>query len=228
MPNVLAKSRRAFFRGRVSHATARNDERSAGVGKCGDDFVDIFRRRFAATDNPVTFMEELGRIIKGFAFHILRERDRHSARIRRIGKDAHRFGKGSQELFRTRDPVEEAADRPEAVVDRPITFNRMLELLKNVAGAAVSKSIGCEEKDRDPVYCRSRRTRNHVGGTGADGRCAGKGGATVLGFCITHCCMDHRLLVLRLVIGQLMAILFDRLADRGDIAMPEYSENPAN
>src|SRR5215208_1681843 len=74
------------------------------------------------------------------------------------------------------------------------------------------------------VYAGERRPRDHVGRAGSYGARASERLEPVLLPGVGCGGVDHRLLVPRLVVGELVPILLERLSDSGDVAVSEDAE----
>ena len=141
----------------------------------------------------------------------------------RVGQDAEGRGQRGEELLRARDAIEVAGHRAERVVGADVTLVRVLDLLEHRVGRPVGKGVAREEQHRDPVDRRPGGAGDHVRCPRADRGDAGEGtqAVVVLRECVGE--VDLGLLVLRPVVGQAVdvAVLLDRLAQAGDVAMPE-------
>ena len=62
--------------------------------------------------------EHRDREVERLDLHILGKREDHGSGVGRIGEDASDLWQRRHELFRARDPIEVAGDRPECIVDR--------------------------------------------------------------------------------------------------------------
>ena len=115
----------------VMHAAAGDDHRPLGLREQRDRLADPLGIGRPALDPPAALAEEVRGIIVGMCLDVLRQRDRDGARLGRVGQHAHRLRQGGQDLLGAGDPVEEPADRPEAVVDAHVGRDRVLELLEH-------------------------------------------------------------------------------------------------
>ncbi len=92
-------------------------------------FLDSLRIGKSAFNAPNPLFKEIGRVIVGMRLNVLRQGQRHSAGLDRIGEDPHRFRKSGQELLWPGDSVKEAAHGTETVVDTHVRRNGMFQLL---------------------------------------------------------------------------------------------------
>ena len=159
------------------------------------------------------------------ALHVLWERDRHRAGLGRVGKHTHRLRQRGEELLRPGDAVEEAADRPEAVVDADVGSQRVLEFLQDVALMAGDVVVGREQQHRQAVDGGRGGAGHHVGGAGADRAGTGQGGGPPRRLGVAGGDVHHRLLVARLIEREVGADRFQRLAEAADVAVAEDAED---
>ena len=196
-----------------------------GLGEQRDRLADPLGVGRPALDSPASLAEEVGGIIVRMGLDVLRQRDRDGPRLGRVGQHAHRLGQGGQDLLGPRDPVEEPAHRPEAVVDAHVGRDRVLELLQHgplVPGRVV---VGGEQQHRQAVDRGRGRARDHVGRARPDRRRAGQRGQPPVGLGEADRRVDHRLLVAWLVVGQVPAAFLQRLAHAADVAVAEDAEH---
>src|SRR5699024_6419519 len=85
-------------------------------------------------------------VIVCFALHVLRERDRHGARVGGVREHAHCVYKGAHNLFGTGDAVKVTRYRPVSVVGGDKRGIELLYLLKHGVGLTGSERISAEEK----------------------------------------------------------------------------------
>ena len=209
---------------RVVDAAARDDHRPFRLLEQFDRLRDPRFRRRPALHAPDPFLEEVGRIVVGVGLHVLGQRDRHRARIRRIGEHAHGLRQGGQQLFGPVDPVEETADRAEAVVDAHLGGHRVLEFLQHRALVPGGVVVGRQQEHGQAVDRGRGRAGQHVGRTRADGCRARDGGHAVVHLGVTRGRVHHGLLVAGLVVGQVLPVLEKGLAQSGHVPMAEYAE----
>ena len=181
-------------------------------------------RRRLAVHRPGARREERLRHLERLGLDVLRQRERHRAGLGGIGEHAHRLERCGNELLRTLDTVEEARHGPEAVVDRQRRVVRRLELLEDRMRRAGRERVPWQQEHGQPVDRGQRRPRDHVRRARADGGGAGVGRQPVALARVAGGDVDHRLLVARLVERQQVAVLLQRLADAGDVAVAEDAE----
>ena len=172
----------------------------------------------------VRLLKEMGGEVAGVGLHVLGQRDRHGARVCRIGKHAHGFRQGGEQLLGPVDPVEEPADRTEAVVDADLGGHRVLELLQHGSLVAGRVVIRRQQEHRKPVDRGRGGAGNHVGGSRSDRGRAGDGGQAVVDLGEARRRVHHGLLVAGLVVGQFLPVFVERLAQSGDVAVAENAE----
>ena len=180
----------------------------------------------AAIHVPDTLLEEVFRIIVGFAFHILRHTDTNSTGIGRIGQNAHGMDHGCHHLFRTIDAVPIAADTLEGFVDGITVAIIEFSLLQHRVRLAGSESVTREDEQRNAVRGSGTAGGNHVHGAGADGGYAGNDLAAVVLFGKTDRNMGHTLFVVALIEPEVMPTLFQCLTDTDHAAVTENSDDP--
>ena len=110
----------------VDDPAARDDQRPFRGGQHGQDRVDLVPVRLRPPDDPVSPGEERGREIVGVGLDVLRQREHHGADVDRVGEHPHGRGQRGEQLLGPGDAVEEAADRPERVVDGHVRLYRVL------------------------------------------------------------------------------------------------------
>ena len=132
-------------------------------------------------------------------------------------------GSEAEELLGTGDPVEEAGHRPERVVGAGVALDRVLDLLEDGIRGPVGEVVAREEQDRDPVDGRAGGPGDHVHGARSDRRRAGVGPEAVVVPGERGRDVDLGLLVLGPVVRHLLGVaeLLERLAQAGDVAVPE-------
>ena len=210
----------------VQHAAAGHDHRPRAAADQRRSVAQPFEIGARPGDGPDTRLEQRRGVVVCLRLHVLRQRQRHRAGLRRRGQHAHRFRQRRDDLFRPVDPIPVAGDRLEAVVHREVLRLARLELLQDRCGTAAGEDVAGQQQHRHPVNCRACRTRDHVGGTGTDRGCAGEGTKTVVHLRVGRGGVHHRLLVASQVVAQCGPVLLEGLADAGDVAVPEDSEHP--
>ena len=85
----------------------------------------------------------------------------------------------------------------------------------------LGEDIARQQQDGNAVDRGHRRARDHIRGAGTDGGGAGECRQAVLVLGISDRREDLRLFVAALVVAEIGRVLFQRLADAGDIAMAE-------
>ena len=195
--------------------------RSISIG-----FADALLIRRTPLDSPHVRFEERRRVVVRVTLDVLRQRQRHRARLGRVGHDPHRLRQRHQDLLRPRDPVEVAAHHTEAVGHRHVLRAEVLDALEHHAAIARRVVVRREQQHRDPADRRRGRSRDHVGRAGPDRRRARHRRLASLRSRKAGRGVDHRLLVARLVVRQIVAVLDQCLAEARHVAVPEDAPQP--
>ena len=186
-------------------------------------------------DVPGALGEQLDRPVERLGLHVLGQRDGHGAGLHRVGEGAHRAEQGGGQLLGPVDPVEEAGQRPERVVDGDVRGIRLLELLEHRRRDARREGARGQQQHRDPVDRRQRGAGEHVRRAGADGRGAHPGLEAVALAGVADGRVHHGLLVAGQHVGQRVValaalegelLLEQRLPHAGDVAVAEDAEAP--
>ncbi|BDZ49675.1 hypothetical protein GCM10025867_19160 [Frondihabitans sucicola] len=179
---------------------------------------------------PLARLEELEGDVDGLGLDVFGQGDRHGARLGGVGQHAQGSESDREELLGAVDAVEEARQRPERVGDLDARVVRLLDLLQDRVGHAGRERVAREQQDRQAVGRRQGGSGQQVRGTGPDGRGRGVGRAAAVQAGEADALVDHGLLVTRLVVGHETRLrvvdLLERLADAGDVAVPEDAEHP--
>ena len=165
--------------------------------------------------------------VERLGLHVLRQRERHRARLGRRGEHAHRRQRGRNQLLGPPDPVEVPRDGRERVVHRHVAPRGHLELLQHRIRRMRREDVAGKQQHRQPVDRRERRAGDHVRGARPDRRGARERAEPVPHPRVADGRMHHRLLVPRLVVGQELGALMQRLADPRHVAVAEDPEAPA-
>ncbi len=123
------------------------------------------------------------------------------------------------------DAIEEPTDWPEAIVDAGVGFDRMLELLQDRPLAAVGERVRGKEQDGQAISGRGRGSGDHVRRARSDRGRAGEGGHSPSRFCVADRRVDHRLLVLGLVEGEVFVASGKGLPEAADVAVAKDSKD---
>ena len=167
----------------------------------------------------------LGKVVR-LGLHVLRERERHGTRLRLVDEDAHRRQCRGHQLLRPFDAIEVARHRFQGVVDRDVAAPGILQLLQDRIGTPRCEHISGQQQHGQPVHGRQRGAGDEVRRAGADRGRACERREPVLHARETDGGVNHRLLVACLVVRQQIGVLVQRLADSGDVAVPEDPEAP--
>ena len=206
---------------RVMHSAAGDHQWRFGVAQ------QIRRRRqFAGVrpdpaDMPKSRGEKLFGIIERLRLHVLAQRQGHRAALRRIGQHRQRARQCREDLLGPRDAIEVARHRAEAVVRRYRAVAEALHLLQHRVGPARGEHVAWQQQHRQPVDMRHRRRGDHVGGARSDRRGAGHHPPSVHRLGVADRRQRHRLLVVRAIGRQVVAMRRQSLADAGNIAVAE-------
>ena len=149
----------------------------------------------------------------------MRQRDR--AGLGRIGQHPHRLERGRDQLLGALDPLVVARHRTEAVVDRHGRVVRHLEHLQHGVRRARGERVAGQQQHGQAVDRGQRRAGHHVGRPGTDRRRARERARRLRLTRVAGGDVDHALLVARRVVGQQVAVLVQRLAQPGDVAVTE-------
>ena len=180
---------------------------------------------------PHALAEQLDRPVVGLGLDVLGHGQDDGSGLGGVGEHPHGAQQRGDELLGAVDPVEEAGHGAEAVVDRDVETGGVLQLLEDRVGHAGGELVGGQQQDRDPVGGGQGGAGDHIERTGADGGGdhvrrhpvadlgEGRGGVDgallVAGHDVGH-------LALARVGGDL--VLQQRLADAGDVAVPEDAQ----
>ena len=167
----------------------------------------------------------LGEVVR-LSLHVLRERKCHGTRLRLVDEHAHRRQCRGHQLFRPFDAIEVARHRLQGVVDRNVARVWDPRAAAGRGRAPRCEHIAGQQQHRQPVDGRQRGAGDEVRRAGADRSRACERREPVLHARETDRGMHHRLLVACLVVRQQIGVLVQRLADPGDVAVPEDSEAP--
>ena len=209
---------------RIDHATAGHDHRPIRAADHGRRAIESPGIGLGARHVPGALLEKCIGVVVGFRLDILWERERYGSRLSRVCQDAHRFESRWHHLLGAGDSVPVAGDRLETVVDRGVASPWHLELLQDRVHGSRGEDIARKQQDGQTVDGGQGRTGDHVGSTRSDRAGAGHDAKPVLHSRVADCGVDHGLLVARLVVGQQVRSLVERLADAGHVAMAEDSK----
>src|SRR4029450_2640422 len=168
--------------------------------------------------------EEFVGELEGLRLHVLWEGQRHCTGLGLVDEHPHRLERGGDELLGPRDPVEVAGDGLQRIVNRDVSAPRHLELLQHRIGPTGREDIARNQEHGKPVHRRERGTGDEVRRSGPNGGRARERPEPVLHARVARCRVHHRLLIARLVVGQKLRALIERLADSGDVAVTEDPE----
>ena len=152
----------------VNDPAARDDQRPFRGGQHREHGVDLAGVGLRTADNPGPFGKKSGRIVVGVRLDVLRQRKHHGAGVHRVGKYPHGRGQRGEQLLGPGDAVEEAADRPERVVDGHVRLERVLQLLQHGALVPGRVRVTGQQQHRQPVDGSQRRPGDHVQRARAD------------------------------------------------------------
>jgi len=116
--------------------------------------------------------------------------------------------------------------RHEALVHAEIPTPRRLQLLEHGIRASRSEDVARQEEHRQPVDRRGRGAGHHVRRSRPDRGRAREGGEAVPHLRKPGCDVHHALLVARLVVGEQLWVLRQRLSNAGQVAVAEDAEAP--
>lgn len=203
------------------HAAARDEQRPARGAHRADGLVQLTWVGRGPAHAPHPLVEEgVGPVVR-LGLHVLRQREGDRARVDRVGEDAHRReGRGDQGLG-PGDPVEVPGDGAQAVVDRHVARVGDFELLEHGVGGPGREGVAWQQQDGQVVDGGEGGAGDEVGGAGPDGRGHGLRGepAALPGEADGR--VHHGLFVAALVVGHVVGVLQECLADPGDVPVPE-------
>ena len=104
----------------------------------------------------------------GLGLDILAKGKRDRSAICRIGHGAKGARQSCQQMFGPRNPVEIAADRPEAVIGRYRAVAEIFNLLQHRIRPAAGKHVSRQQQYRQAVDMCQCGCRHHVGCSGPD------------------------------------------------------------
>ena len=125
------------------------------------------------------------------------------------------------------DAVEVARHRAQAVVRRHGAVVEVLDLLQHRIGRARDEHVARQQQHRQPVDVRERGGGDEVGGARPDRRRARHHAPAEVRLGVRDRRVRHRLLVVRAIRRQHVAVRVQRLADAGDVAVAEDREHAA-
>ena len=169
--------------------------------------------------------EKLLRPVVRLGLHVLRERERHGPRLGRVGEHAHRRQRGGQQLLgrSMRSKYRDTGSSESLTETSPRDGTSSCCSTGSGAGC---EDVAGQQQHGQPVDGRERRAGHHVRRAGADRGRARECCEPVLHPREPDGGVHHRLLVPRLVVGQQIGVLVQRLADPGDVAVAEDPEAP--
>ena len=225
-PRPLDEGSQRIGGARVDDAATSDDERALRAADRRDGSAERRGIGRAPVDVPDPFGHELARIVVSLRLHVLGQRERDRAGICRAREDAHRGERCRDELLGPADAVPVTRDRDERIVHRHVAARRYLHLLQHRVRRARREHVTGQEQHRQPVHGRERRPGDHVRRAGADRGRAGERREAIVHPREPARRVHHRLLVARHVIRQELRPLEERLADPGDVAVPEDPPDP--
>jgi len=138
---ALGKLAQRLARFRVFHPAAADNYRLALTVNQRQGIRQLRRDRQAAIQTVHAFLEEVVRVIPGFALHILRQRQRDRAGFGRIGQHAHGIDTGGHQLLRAADAIPVFADGAEGVVGADAEIVALLNLLQHRIGLTGGEDV---------------------------------------------------------------------------------------
>ena len=205
----------------IDHAAPGHDQRAVGLPQQRGGALELRRVQARTARQVLARGEEGGGIIVGFGLHVLAQRQRDGAALRRVGQHLDCARQGGEELFRAGDAVPIARNRAEAVVHAGRAVAPILQLLQHRVGPAGGEHVTREQQDGQAVDMRHASGGEHVHRTRADGSGAGHHLPPGAGLGEGNRGMGHCLLVMGAEGGQRVARGIQRLAQRRHIAVAE-------
>ena len=121
------------------------------------------------------------------------------------------------------NPIPVTRDRLETIVYRNILCGRRLKLLQHGSDIATRKNITGQQQHGQAIYGGGGRAGDHIGSAWSDGRGADERAHAETRFRKSGGRVDHGLFVAEEVVAQ-TRILFERLAEAGNVAVTEDSQ----
>jgi hypothetical protein len=209
----------------IEDAAAADDERLLARRQeidCDGDLVRV-RRDPPLAIHPL--LEKRSWIVIGFRLDVLAEGERHRPAIGRIGQDGKRARQRRHDLLGTRDAIEIARHRPEAVVRARRPVAEVFDLLQHRIGLPIGENVAGDQQHRQAIDVRDRCRCDHVGRAGADRGRAGHHAPAARSLGEGDRGMRHRLLVMCAVGRELIAGGIERFSEARYIAVAEDCEH---
>jgi hypothetical protein len=165
------------------------------------------------------------REVVGLGLDVLRQGQGHRPALGRIGQHPSDLRQRGQQLLWPGDPVEVAADRAERVVDRRGRVVEVLDLLEHRVGRAADERVAGQQEQREAVRVGDTGRGHHVQRAGTDGGRGDADLAAVRRLADADGGQRHPLLVVPAPDRQLLAHLFERVAEPEHVAVPEDREH---
>ena len=209
---------------RILDAAARDDHRPLRRLEERNGIGDLPGVGHLPADAVNLTLEKFDRVIVGPALHVLRQAEEGGAAIGRVKHRGNSGGQRLNDLRRVGDPVPVARHGAESVVQPIGWIAEVFDLLQHRIGQPRDEGIAAEHQHWQAVGMRQRRRRQKVGGSrtsrgGAEHKPATK---VILG--IGRGGEPHALLVLATIERQGVAMIVERFAKAGHVAVPEDAE----
>ena len=215
----------------IQHPAPANDQRSARRTQHLQRPRQLLARRRRAPQAPRSLLEQARRPTQRLGLHVLTQRERHRAAARRVRQHLHRAIEGDHQLLRSRDAIEVARQRPQAIVRRDESVAEILELLQHRIGPTGRKHVSRQQQHGQPIDVGDGRSRRQIRGSWPYGGRTRHHAAAVRSLGKGDCRMAHRLLIMGSQCGKDVARGVQRFAECRHVAMPEYGpdagEHPA-
>jgi hypothetical protein len=211
----------------VQHTAAGDDERALRTAQQGDGVGQfaLVRRRTAETQHAGA--QEILGAVEGHGLHVLRQREAGRTAVGRVGHRLNRARQRGEDVLGSREAVEVARDRAEAVAGADIALAEAFDLLQHRVGPAGGEHVTGQQQHRDAVDVGNGRRRDHVGRARADAGGHGHDALAELGFGERDGRVRHGLFVVGAVGGELVALGHQGLAQAGHVAVAEDGEHTA-
>ncbi len=151
------------FGAAVVNSAAGDDQRRTRGFQPGRELLDLAPIRRLAANAPHAAPKKRFRIVVRFRLHILAKRQCHRTASGRVQQGIHGARQRVDQLLRTRDAVEVAGNRPEAIVGRDGAVGEVFDLLQHRIGAAAGEDIARQKQHGQSIGMRQGRRGHHIG-----------------------------------------------------------------
>ncbi len=211
---------------RVVDAATGDEQRSLGPADQRGRRLDVARIGARPPDVVDGWFEESGREVVRLGLDVLGQREERRSARRRIQHHGQGLRQRADDLGGLGDAVPVAAHRPERIGDGDRRVAEVFDLLQDGVDDPVLERVARQEQDREPVGVSDGRGGHHVGRARPDRRRRDHDPPAAHRLGVRDGRQGHRLLVVAAVRRQSVLDGFERLAERGDVAVAEDREDP--